>query len=172
MKTFFSLVVVLAFAHTLQSQYVDRSNFRAGINAGLVQGDFSEAYSLTLGLDIYQHWGISKEVDLGLATGFLNAFGEERELSAGGTTVTTEFGNVQFIPLAGSFRVYPSSGFKLGGDIGYALGINEGNSGGLYYRPSIGVDINGGNTELNVSYFAVNDEVTFSAVMAGILILF
>ncbi len=172
MKTFSALAVFFAFTSILQSQYVDRTNFRAGINAGLVMGDFSEAYSLTLGLDIYQHWGVSKEVDLGLATGFLNAFGEEQEITAGGTTVTTEFGNVQFIPLAGSFRIYPSSGFKLGGDIGYALGVNEDNAGGLYYRPSMGVDINGGNTELNVSYFAVNDEVTFSAVLAGILILF
>jgi hypothetical protein len=172
MKTLVALLLFFAFFNTIQSQNVDRSNFRAGINAGLVTGDFSEAYSLALGLDVYQHWGVSREVDLGLATGFLNAFGEKQEIGVGGTTVTTEFGNVQFIPLAGSFRLYPSSGFKLGGDIGYALGINDGNSGGLYYRPSIGVDMNGGTTELHVSYFAVNDEITFSAFLAGILILF
>lgn len=65
---------------TLTAQKVDRSNFRAGLNAGLVLGDFSEAYSLSLGIDVYQHWGVSKEIDLGVATGFSNAFGEKQEI--------------------------------------------------------------------------------------------
>ena len=126
-KFVFLCALFLAFLG-LQAQ-VDRTNFRAGINVGLVVGDFSEAYSL-------------------------------------------KFDNVQFIPIAGSLRIYPTSGFKIGGDVGYAVGVNKGNEGGFYYRPTIGFDISGGTTEINVSYFAVNDEVTFSSALLGVLFLF
>ncbi|MFS4456862.1 hypothetical protein [Maribacter sp. 2304DJ31-5] len=171
MKVFLTVWACIATSFLVQAQ-VDRTNFRAGVNAGLVIGDFSEAYSLSLGLDIYQHWGVSRELDVGLTTGFSNAFGEKQSVSAGGVVVETEFDNVQFIPVGGSIRVYPTSGFKFGGDVGYAVGINKGNQGSLYYRPSIGVDLNGGSSELNISYFAVNDDVVFSTVLVGFLILF
>lgn len=175
MRVFLFIVFIAATSLSLQGQAVDRTNFRAGINGGLVVGDFSEAYSFVLGLDIYHHWGVSKEIDLGVATGFSNAFGETQELSAGVGlgTFQNKFANVQFLPVAGSVRIYPTSGFKIGGDIGYAVGINEGNDGGLYYRPSIGIDMNGGTKEFNISYFVVNgDSANYSSVLAGFLILF
>ncbi|AZQ57669.1 hypothetical protein EJ994_02170 [Maribacter sp. MJ134] len=171
MKTFYIAICLLVASFSAEAQ-IDRTNFRAGVNAGLVVGDFSEAYSLTLGVDIYQHWGVSKELDLGIATGFSNAFGEKESSSVGGVTVQTEFDNAQFIPVAGSLRIYPTSGFKIGADVGYAIGLNEGNDGGFYYRPSMGVDVSGGSTEINVSYFAVNGDVNFSTVLLGFLILF
>lgn len=165
-------LIIICVNFNAQAQQVDRTSFRAGLNGGMVIGDFSEAYSLVLGVDLYQHWGLSKEVDLGVTTGFLNAFGEKEEISAGGIIAETEFDNVQFVPLGASVRIYPSSGFKIGGDVGYALGINEGNDGGFYYRPSLGVDINGGVTELNISYLAVDGDVTYSNVLFGLLFLF
>lgn len=171
MKTFYIAICFLVASFSAEAQ-IDRTNFRAGVNAGLVVGDFSEAYSLTLGVDIYQHWGVSKELDLGIATGFSNAFGEKESSSVGGVTVQTEFDNAQFIPVAGSLRIYPTSGFKIGADVGYAIGLNEGNDGGFYYRPSMGVDVSGGSTEINVSYFAVNGDANFSTVLLGFLILF
>lgn len=168
MRIFIVLVIMVATSLSLQAQRVDRTNFRAGINGGLVVGDFSEAYSFTLGVDLYHHWGVSREIDLGIATGFSNAFGETQEAGS----IQAEFDNVQYVPLAGSVRIYPTSGFKFGADVGYALGVNSGNEGGFYYRPSIGIDMNGGTKEFNISYFAVNGDATFSTVLAGFLILF
>ena len=150
---------------------VDRTNLRVGINAGAVLGDASDFYSFSLGLDVLHVWGLSREIDLGFATGFTNAFGEKETLDTGGVVIETEFDNAQFIPLAGALRIYPSYGFKFGADVGYALGINEGNEGGFYYRPIIGVDVNG-STELNVSYFSVENEGSFSTVLLGVLFLF
>ncbi len=166
------IIIFGFFTFSTQAQNVDRSNFRGGLNAGMVIGDFSEAYSLVLGVDLYQHWGVSKTLDLGVTTGFLNAFGEKKELTSGGITLETQFDNIQIIPVAGSVRIYPTAGFKIGGDVGYAIGINEGNEGGLYYRPSLGIDINGGVTELNISYLAVHGDATFSNVLFGVLFLF
>lgn len=170
MKSFFFLL--LCFLTTLVSNaQVDRTNFRAGINAGFVQGDLADAYSFELGLDVVYVWGLSRELDLGLATGFNNAFGEEETTDAGGFTITTEFDNFQYIPLAAALRIYPTYGFKFGGDVGYAVGLNEGNAGGLYYKPVVGVDVNG-NTELNVSYAVVDNDIAFSVIQLGVLFLF
>ncbi|WP_396637299.1 hypothetical protein [Maribacter sp. R77961] len=171
MKRFYIAIFLMVASFSAEAQ-IDRTNFRAGVNAGLVVGDFSEAYSLTLGIDIYQHWGVSRELDLGIATGFSNAFGEKESSSVGGVTVQTEFDNAQFIPIAGSLRIYPTSGFKIGADVGYAIGLNEGNDGGFYYRPSMGIDVSGGTTEINVSYFSVNGDANFSTALLGFLILF
>ncbi|MFD0797078.1 hypothetical protein ACFQZJ_06375 [Maribacter chungangensis] len=172
MKVTQFIIVLTFFGFTANSQYVDRTSFRAGLNAGIVTGDFSEAYSLVLGLDLYQHWGISKTIDLGITTGFSNAFGEKQEISAGGALIETKFDNIQFIPVAGSVRFYPTTGVKFGGDVGYAIGVNEGNEGGFYYRPSLGIDLNNGTTELNVSYLAVNGDIPYNSVLFGLLFLF
>ncbi|WP_350287047.1 hypothetical protein [uncultured Croceitalea sp.] len=171
MKTTILSVITLFLASLSLQAQVDRTNFRAGINAGLVLGDFSDNYSLNLGLELQHLWGLSREIDLGVATGFYNAFGEKQTLDEGGISIEIEFDNVQYIPAAAALRIYPTRGFKIGGDVGYAIGINEGNEGGLYYRPVLGVDIND-VTEFNVSYTAIDDEVTFGAAMFGVLFLF
>ena len=169
MKNFLVIVIFALTTLTLNAQE-DRTNFRAGINAGLVQGDFSDFYSFNLGLDLVYVWGVSKTLDLGFATGFSNAFGEEDTLD-GGLNGTTSFDNVQFLPVAGALRVYPAYGFKFGGDLGYAVGTNEGNEGGLYYKPVVGVDVNG-NTEINVAYAVVSNDAAFSTIQVGVLFLF
>jgi len=170
MKFIISFIFIFSFALALHSQ-VDRTNLRIGINAGAVVGDASDFYSFTLGLDVLHVWGLSREIDLGIATGFLNAFGERDTLDVDGLTLDTQFYNAQFIPIATALRVYPSYGFKLGGDIGYALGVDAGNEGGFYYRPMVGIEING-TTELNVSYSTINNEGSFSNVLIGVLFLF
>ncbi|MFD2588253.1 hypothetical protein ACFSQJ_15035 [Croceitalea marina] len=170
MKIFVATIIFLFTSLGIHAQ-VDRTNFRAGLNAGIITGDVSDFYSFSLGVDLLYVWGLSKEIDLGLATGFNNAFGEDETISDGGITISTEFANLQYIPAAAALRVYPSYGFKLGGDIGYAIGVSDGFEGGLYYKPMIGVDINR-TTELNVSYAAISNEGTFATVMVGILFLF
>ena len=173
MRVFIILVFIITFSFSLTAQPVDRTNFRAGLHGGVVTGDFSEAYSFVLGVDVLHHWGVSKTLDLGIATGFSNAFGETQEFSDALVSFETKFENWQTIPVAGSIRIYPAKGFKLGGDVGYAVGLNSGNEGGFYYRPSIGFDLKGGTTEFNVSYYSVNgDSATYASVLAGFLILF
>jgi len=171
-------VIILLFvfsAISLNAQRnVDITNFRAGVHGGLVLGEFSEAYSFGLGVDLSHHWGVSKMIDIGIATGFHNAFGSKESIEVNGSFTETEFANIQYIPVGASLRIYPGKnvGFKFGGDVGYALGINAGNEGALYYRPSLGIDVKGGISEVNISYFTVNDDVSFSAILLGYLFLF
>ncbi len=175
MKKSFLFLILIFTAFALQAQRnVDRTNFRAGINGGFVLGDFSEAYSFGLGIDVTHHWGVSKMLDVGVASGFFNAFGSEETITGDAIFIETEFSNLQYLPLGASFRVYPGKnvGFKFGGDVGYAVGINEGNEGALYYRPTLGIDLRDGSNEFNVSYMVVNHDVQFSTVMLSYLFLF
>ncbi|WP_422859421.1 hypothetical protein ACOKFD_00290 [Flagellimonas sp. S174] len=165
-KTIATSIFLLVVTFTTIGQ-VDRSSFKAGLTAGIPVGDASDISSFALGLDVNYHWGVSKLLDVGLATGFINSFGET------GTDLTGEFEDFQFIPAAASVRIYPTYEFKFGADAGYAVGINDGNDGGFYYRPVVGYNITG-NTEINVSYTAValENNFNFSIAMAGILFLF
>lgn len=162
-KTVVLVVAFMAIGFSSMAQYVDRSSFKAGFHAGLPVGDASDVSSFALGLDLAYHWGVSEMFDAGLASGFINAF-EETESEGG-------FGDYQIIPLAAALRLYPTYDFKLGADVGYAVGINEGNEGGFYLRPTMGYNISG-NTELNVSYMNISNNGNFSMVALGILFLF
>lgn len=161
--------------YTIQGQRnVDITNFRGGVIGGPIVGDFSDAYSFGLGVEMSHHWGVSKMLDLGVTTGFFNAFGSKETELTGGVVLETEFSNQQYIPLGGSLRIYPGKnvGFKFGSDFGYALGINEGNKGAVYYRPSIGLDLRNGSNEVNISYLVISDDLSFSSVLLGYLFLF
>lgn len=169
-KTFLTtLIIMTLMAFNANAQ--DRSNFKAGLLAGLPVGDASEVSDFAIGLDVTYHWGVSEWLDAGLSTGFLNAFGKTETISEGPITISTEFENFQFVPLAGSFRIYPTYLFKFGADVGYGVGVNAGNEGGFYVRPSIGYNITG-NTELNVSYTNISNDGNFSIAALGLLFLF
>ena len=166
-KTVVLAVALIAISFSSMAQYVDRSSFKAGFHAGLPIGDASEISSFSLGLDLAYHWGISEMFDAGISTGFINAF----EDTESGVVIEGGFGDFQIIPLAAALRLYPTYDFKLGFDAGYAIGVNEGNEGGLYLRPMMGYNISG-NTELNVSYIDVSNNGNFSMVALGVLFLF
>ncbi|MEC8833029.1 MAG: hypothetical protein VX772_11770 [Bacteroidota bacterium] len=171
-KTFFLVITAMvAFSFSSMAQHVDRTSFKAGVFAGLPVGDAADFSSFSLGVDLGYHWSVSEMVDVGIASGFLNSFGSDVEFTDGPITVSGNFGDIQFVPVAAAFRLYPNYNFKLGGDIGYAVGINEGNEGGFYVRPMIGYNITG-NTELNVSYINVSNNGSFSVVALGLLFLF
>lgn len=171
MKKFLLFVVFSSICFYSVSAQTDRTNFRAGFHAGLPVGDASDISSFSIGVDLNYHWGVSKTLDFGFATGFINAFGKTETVSSDFIEIELDFADVQFLPIAGSTRVYITPDFKFGGDIGYAIGINEGNDGGLYYAPMMGVQISP-STELALSYRAVSNDGTFSVLTAGVLFLF
>ena len=169
----FTVAAFMAVCFSLSAQYVDRSTTKAGIHAGIPMGDLSDGYKFSLGVDVAFHWGVSELFDVGVATGFINAFGESDSVTINNnTTISGKFDNFQVIPVAAAVRMYPTYDFKLGADVGYAVGINQGNDGGLYLRPMIGYNITG-NTELNVSYISINkDGYNFTIASLGLLFLF
>ena len=166
------LVAFLVISTTISSQYVDRSFFKAGIHVGVPVGDAADLANVGFGLDLYQHWGISKKFDLGLATGVQYYFGLDSTIDIGPEAITVRGEDTIYAPLAAFFRFYPSKSINLGGDIGYAIGFNDFTDGGFYYRPTLSFDLSPGSA-LNFSYAAIEGEnATWSTITGGVIFRF
>ena len=147
---------MLLFGATLQAQ----EGLNVGINLGLPVGDASDFSSFSLGLDANYLWNVAESVDVGVATGFTNAFGKTFEIL--GEEFDAE--DVQFIPIAAAGRYHVTDKFRAGADIGYAIGINDGNDGGFYYRPILAYGLND-TMEVNFSYTGISlDGFTWSTI--------
>ncbi len=108
-----------------------QNEFRAGLSGGIPIGDAGDFATFAIAVDLGYLFEISDSFDAGVATGYSNSFGDEITIAG----VTVELDNVQFIPVAASGRFEVAPSFTLGADVGYAIGINDGNDGGFYYSP-------------------------------------
>ncbi|PTX62645.1 outer membrane protein with beta-barrel domain [Kordia periserrulae] len=161
-KTILAIVAVFAMVFTANAQ---DGKFEVGINGALPVGDAGDAYTFSVGLDAAYLWNVSDKFDAGVATGFTNAFGDEFSVAG----ITFEVEDAQFIPLAGTARYNVSSDFFLGADLGYAIGINDGNDGGFYYRPKVGYNVSE-KVSLNLSYTGISvDGGSFDTIGLGVM---
>lgn len=145
-----------------------QEGFKLGIQGGLPLGDFNDEVSLFVGADVGYMWALGELIDLGVTAGFVHGFAETFQ----DQTLSGNLPNIQFLPLAASVRIWPTNSFSLGVNAGTALGINEGNEGGFYYRPIIGFLL-GPQTELNLSYTGIQlDDRTWTSANLGVLYTF
>ncbi len=143
-----------------------QEGFKLGLNLGLPTGDAGDVSSFSVGLDAYYMFGGSEEFNIGIASGFTNAFGKSITLGDFGSV---EIEDVQFMPIAAAGRYNASEELSIGADLGYALGINDGNDGGFYYRPIVGYNISE-NIEINASYTGISlDGGSWSTINLGVL---
>ena len=164
MRSIYLAIICIFLGMGLQAQ----EGFKIGIQGGLPIDDFNDEVSLMAALDVGYLWALNEVVDLGVATGFINGFKETFDSQE----IVGDLPNMQFIPLAASVRVWPSNSLSFGGEAGQALGINEGNDGGFYYRPILGY-LMGPYTEVNFSYTTIDlDGVKWNSVNLGILYTF
>lgn len=158
------VLLIAAFAFVsfgVQAQ----EGFKLGVYAQLPIGDAGDITSFGLGLDAAYMFEVSDSFDAGIATGFINTFVKKELTDLGADSA------VQFIPIAAAGRFSASEEFVIGADLGYALGINDGNDGGFYYRPLVGYNISE-KTQLNVSYTGVSikdADSSFSTINLGVL---
>lgn len=117
-----------------------KHNFGFGVSGGIILGNYEDIYSGNVGLDLYYLYNFAEKFYVGGSTGFTEYFGEEEIVPGLGNV---EYDNAQFIPVAASFRFSPFKNFVAGPDVGYAIGINEGNDGGFYASPRGTYFING-----------------------------
>ncbi len=129
------------------------NGIKLGLNAGIPIGDSGDGSSFGVALDAAYLVTVADSFQVGPAIGYQHYFGKEYDSPFG--TYTPD--DVQFIPLAGAAR-FDLDGLFFGADLGYALGIDEGNDGGFYYRPKVGYNL--GPVGLVLSYTGIsgNDE--------------
>ncbi len=157
-KIILSIALVLITATSAFSQ----GNFKVGVNAGLPVGDLEEFTTFHLGADLAYMFGVAETIQLGPMVGYSHFFGDSGEEGP----LSWEVEDIQFVPVALSGRVNLTS-FFLGADLGYALGINDGNDGGFYYRPQVGFNL--GKLGLVASYSGVSlDGGSANSVNLGI----
>ncbi len=169
MKKFLLVILAFTFAHHLSAQ------LKVGINAGVPIGDYSDFYTVSFGADVYYLFGEPDALlQLGLGTGYLNYIGDEVEIL--GTTL--EIDNASFIPVAAAARFTLLKILTFGPDVGYGIGISEGNDGGFYWRGVVGLDI-GNRIELNAYYHSIifesattNESSALSTIGIGLLFEF
>jgi len=143
-----------------------QEGFKIGFHGGLPIDDFNDAVSLSIGLDAGYMFALGEVVDVGVSTGFIHGFAETFDSQE----IVADLPNMQFVPIAASIRIWPSNSLSFGVDAGQGLGINEGNDGGLYYRPILGY-LMGAYTEVNFSYTTINmdNDISWNSVNLGLL---
>lgn len=161
MKKLFLVAAIAVFG--ISNTYA-QTGFEAGINFALPIGDAADVSTFSIGLDLAYLYEVSEKFDAGLSTGFTNAFGDSFTVS--GTEF--DYDDVQFIPIAGAARFNTSENFYIRADMGYAIGIDDGNDGGFYYRPRVGYSF----TDMigaNISYTGISlDGGDWSTIGLGV----
>lgn len=80
MKKLFLLTALVVFGLTANAQddsgSASNGGFKAGINLALPVGDAGDVSTFSIALDLAYLWEMSEQFDLGIATGFSNAFGD------------------------------------------------------------------------------------------------
>lgn len=160
MKKFLFLMVFAFIGLTLKAQ----EGLDGRINGGLPIGDASDFTSFSISFDFSYLWETSETFDAGLTTGLIYVFGKDWD--DGPFTIEVDDG--QFLPIAAAGRFHASEDVSLGADVGYALGINEGNNGGFYYRPLLEYGISE-SLNLNASYTGISDDgSSFDIISLGL----
>ncbi|MBM1107879.1 hypothetical protein JQC67_17120 [Aurantibacter crassamenti] len=164
MKNNILLIAFILFSITITAQ----KGFKLGIHGSLPLGENKKVVSLGAGIDVGYMYPLGEVVDLGVMTGFINGFPETFHEEV----VLRDLPNVQFVPVALGLRIWPSNSFSFGGEIGNAFGMNDGNEGGIYYKPIIGL-LFGAQVEVNLSYTnVVLDGEDWSTANLGVLYTF
>jgi hypothetical protein len=152
MKKLFLLTIFTIFGFTVANSQI---NWKIGVNAGIPVGDVQDFSSFNIGGDATYFFGVLDLVSAGPMVGYSRFIGKN------------DFDDVSFIPLAASGRFSLPNAFFIGADLGYAIGIDDGNDGGFYYRPKVGYDF--GIIGLIASYSGIAvDGGSFNSVNLGI----
>lgn len=116
-----------------------QAQFKFGFNAGFPIGDAGDASTIAAVADIGYFFDFSDKLIAGPIAGYSLSFGvkSEEARSAIINFASEEGAAVQFIPIGAGLRWYPIDRLALGVDFAYAIGVNNGNEGGIYYAPKV-----------------------------------
>ncbi len=123
--------VLIAFFALAGMSMQAQNQFRAGAHLGLPVGDAGDFATFAIAVDLGYLFEISEEVQVGPTIGYSHSFGDSIDTIIGSIDVD----DVQFLPVAASGHYNFTEEFWFGLDLGYAIGINNGNDGGFYYSP-------------------------------------
>ncbi|WP_037314945.1 hypothetical protein [Salegentibacter sp. Hel_I_6] len=152
------LVLIMCFSLIGVTAAQAQSGLRIGANIGLPVGDIEEVSNFQAGADLAYMIGVADMLYVGPKIGYTRFFMDEDGF---------EVDDPAFLPISASGRISLARGFFFGTDLGYAVGLNDGNDGGFYYRPQVGYNF--GKIGLLGSYTGISvDGGSFGSVNVGI----
>jgi len=138
-----------------------QGEFNAGVFGGIPMGDAGDFTTFSLGLDVEYLFEVSDAFSVGPSVGYNTSF------------LDSEFegDNIAFLPVAAAGRFDISEEFRVGVDLGYAVGINDGNEGGLYFAPKLQYGVSD-KIAITASYRSVSeDNGNFDIVTIGLIFM-
>ncbi len=155
------LVLIMCFAFLGTYAMQAQSGLRIGANIGLPVGDIEEVSNFQVGADLAYMVGVADMLYVGPKIGYTRFFMDEDDIGG------FEVDDPAFLPISASGRVSLARGFFFGTDLGYAVGLNDGNDGCFYYRPQVGYNF--GKIGLVGSYTGISvDGGSFGSINLGI----
>ncbi|QJP33114.1 hypothetical protein F0365_01145 [Nonlabens sp. Ci31] len=134
-----------------------------GIKGAVPIGDAGDISDFGVGIEGAYLYPVGDQLTFGASVGFTNYFTKDVEFLG----QEIEVDDVQFAPVKvmALYRL-GDSGFGIGADVGYAIGINDGNDGGLIYEPKFIFDTD--SILFTLGYQGIsNDGNTFDSIQAG-----
>ncbi|MGB7785668.1 MAG: hypothetical protein WBL27_06160 [Salinimicrobium sp.] len=151
-KLIFAVAVMLTVGLTSASA----QELKLGAHAGIPVGDVSDASDFTLGASLSYLWSPAGIFKVGPKVGYEHFF------------VKSDYGDdFSFLPIAAEGRVALGDAVFVGLDLGYGIGVSNGNDGGFYYSPKLGFGFMGLKVVGSYSGISMNGG-TVSAVTAGL----
>ncbi|MDT0644306.1 hypothetical protein RM553_15820 [Zunongwangia sp. F363] len=139
----------------LQSSYSQGGEFLLGVNVGLPVGDVEDISNFDVGADIGYLFGLADIVKVGPTAGYMHFFGED------------DVDDFQFIPVGAAGRV--DLGFIVAGlDLGYGIGVDDGNDGGFFYRPKVGFSVAMLNIVASYTNISIEDNFSVGTLNLGL----
>lgn len=168
MKKYLFLFSIICLGVTsIQAQ--QKQGLKLEANLGIAVGEYSNATVFGLGADMLYLFNVSGSFQLGPSVGYQTYFGRGTSLPPAMTGGREA--DIQFLPMALTSRYYFFDELFLGADVGYGLGLNEGNDGGFLYKPKVGFSF--GLISTILSYTGVVGEFdTFNSVNIGFEVAF
>ena len=165
-KLFLVATFVVAGFIGAYAQPAEGFTFGAGVRLGLPIGDFGDFSSFGVGAELQGELGFSDMVSGVVTTGYTSFFGKDYEIPGLGTIEGESTG---YIPILVGARVYPSTNFFIGAQIGYGLITGNGESdGGFNYQPQVGYNTEKFQLALNYSGLSINSVNLGHIALTGI----
>ncbi len=173
-KQFKLTIVALIFSFLGFSQ--------SGLNIGGSIGFPYENYegyefSFAFSIDANYLFELNQAFDLGIATGYGHAFGDNYNYYVGPLVGYDRFDtpDYQYVPIAAAARFNVNSKLVFGADVGYAVSLNSDKdvfnndyyTGGFYWRPMVGFNLSE-RFQLIANYIGISDDYFYySSVNLG-----
>ncbi|AOZ98236.1 MULTISPECIES: hypothetical protein [Flavobacterium] len=129
--------------------------FKLGAHVGLPTGDMKDISSVNLGADLAYTWSVAEGLDAGITTGYTTYLGKDG------------WDDASFIPVAATAQFTLTNNWFIGADLGYGIGVNDGNEGAFMYQPKFGYQME--KAGLYVAYKGFSkDGFTVSSINLGV----